>query len=52
MKYQKHKLVEMGFDPNMTEHEIMKSLGMYRIYDCGNFKYVYGMNVNNETEGK
>lgn len=52
MKYQKHKLVEMGFDPNVAEHEIMKSLGMYRIYDCGNFKYAYGMNANNEAEGK
>ena len=41
MKYQKHKLIEQGFDPNMSEHDIMKSLGIYRIYDCGNYRYVY-----------
>lgn len=41
MKYQKHKLVERGFDPTLSEHEIMKSLGIYRIYDCGNYRYVY-----------
>jgi len=39
LKYQKHKLVEMGFDPAKSEREIMKSLGMHRIYDCGNYKY-------------
>ncbi len=41
MKYQKHKLVERGFDPTLSEHGIMKSLGIYRIYDCGNYRYVY-----------
>ena len=41
MKYQKHKLVAMGADPNKTEHEIMQSLKYYRIYDCGNIKFEY-----------
>lgn len=42
MKYQKHKLVELGYNANMSEHEITESIGLHRIYDCGNFKYIYG----------
>lgn len=41
IKYQKHKLVKDGFDPKMTEREIMESRGYYRIYNCGNGRYVY-----------
>lgn len=41
MACQKHKLVAQGFDPNKTEHEIMLERGIYRIYDCGNYKYVW-----------
>lgn len=43
MKYQKHKLVELGYDANKSEKEIMDSLGMHRIYDCGNYKYVWNL---------
>ena len=39
--FQKHKLVKEGYDPNLSEHEIMLSRNIYRIYDCGNLKYVY-----------
>jgi len=39
IKYQKHKLVEMGFDKNKTANEIMFENGYYRIYDCGHKKY-------------
>lgn len=35
------KLVEAGFPEDRTEHEIMLSRGIYRIYDCGNWKYVW-----------
>ncbi len=41
IKYQKHKLVAAGYDENKTEHEIMLERGIYRIYDCGNYRYVY-----------
>ena len=44
MKYQKHKLVEMGYDASKSEHEIMREIGIYRIYDCGNFKYIWPKN--------
>lgn len=37
--FQKHKLVERGFDPNKTEREIMEDEGYYRIWDTGNIKY-------------
>ena len=39
MKYQKCKLVKEGFDPSLSEHDIMLSRKMYRIYDCGTLKY-------------
>jgi very-short-patch-repair endonuclease len=38
-EFQKHKLVAQGFDPNKTEHEIMKERKCPRIYDCGTLKY-------------
>ena len=39
MKYQKHKLVQQGHDPDKSEHQIMLDQKIYRIYDCGNLKY-------------
>ena len=41
LKYQKHKLVELGYDASKTEKEIMASIGMHRIYDCGNYRYIW-----------
>lgn len=38
MNYQKHKLIKRGFVGN-TEHEMMTNAGIYRIYDCGNYKF-------------
>lgn len=43
LKYQKHKLVKMGYDNDKTEKQIMEELGLYRIYGCGND--VYEMNL-------
>ena len=40
-KYRKDILVKEGHNPNKTEHEIMLDRGIYRIYDCGNKKWVY-----------
>ena len=40
MEFQKYKLVKEGYDPSMTEHEIMLSRGIFRIYDCGNSRYI------------
>jgi hypothetical protein len=30
----------MVFDKNLTEKEIMKNLGFFRVYDAGNKKFV------------
>lgn len=37
--FTKGSLVKKGFDPNLTEFEIMDSLPYYRIYDSGQSKY-------------
>jgi hypothetical protein len=41
INYQKHKLVKQGYDASLTEVEIMSQLGYYRIFNCGNEKYLY-----------
>jgi hypothetical protein len=35
IKYQKHKLVNEGFDKNKTAHQICLERGLFTIYDCG-----------------
>jgi len=40
-KFQKHKLVEQGYDKNKTEYEIMTERGYYRIWNTGNFVYEF-----------
>ena len=39
-KYRKNELVAQGFDENMSEHDIMLSRNIYRIYDCGCMTFV------------
>lgn len=41
LNWTKKKLVDLGHDPLMTEVEIMNSLGRYRIFNCGNFRFVW-----------
>jgi len=38
-KFQKHKLVEEGEDPILTESEIMYNRGYYKIWNTGNYKF-------------
>lgn len=38
--FNKTKLIKMGFDKNKTEKEIMFDNKYYRIYDCGNLKFI------------
>lgn len=40
-QYRKDVLVRHGFDAKQSEHDIMLSRGIFRIYDCGNLKYVW-----------
>lgn len=37
--FQKYKLINKGHDQSLTEHEIMKNMDYYRIYDCGHQKF-------------
>ena len=39
--FTKHKLVKEGADPSLTETEIMNLQGYYRIYDAGNYKFMW-----------
>ena len=39
--FRKDVLVKEGYDKNMTEHEIMLSRNIYRIYDSGSLKFNY-----------
>jgi hypothetical protein len=41
INYQKHKLVKKGYDKSLTEVEIMGQLGYYRIFNCGNEKFLF-----------
>jgi hypothetical protein len=40
-KFRKDILVKEGFDKNKTESQIMIDRGYYRIYDCGNAKFIF-----------
>lgn len=40
IKFQKHKLVQDGYDETLTEWEIMQQQGFDRVWDCGQIKWV------------
>ena len=44
INYQKHLLVKQGFDPELTEVEIMNQRKYYRIFDCGQHKFTWTKN--------
>lgn len=39
--FRKSELIKHGFDKNKTEKEIMFERKIYRIYDCGNDKWIF-----------
>ncbi len=39
--FRKDILVKEGYDPNKTEHEIMLERKIYRIFNSGNYKFIY-----------
>lgn len=45
--FAKHKLVEKGFDPALTEKQITKNMGLLKVWDCGKKKWV--LTVNKES---
>jgi hypothetical protein len=46
LNFTKNKLIKSGEDPNLTNDEIMWNKGYYKIWDCGNFRFIkdYGTN--------
>jgi hypothetical protein len=44
IKYQKHKLIEMGYDKNKTADKIMLENNIHKIYDCGTIRYTLKIN--------
>lgn len=42
--FNKKKLIKEGFDPNKSEVEIMHERGYYRIWGCGQKKWIYYSN--------
>ena len=39
--FRKDVLVKEGYDSNKTEHQIMFERKIYRIYNSGNYKFIY-----------
>lgn len=39
--FTKSRLINMGMDPKSTEPELMNSMGFLRVFDCGNYKFVW-----------
>lgn len=44
LKFQKNKLIKMGFDSNLPEWQIMLEQGYYRIWDCGQIQWSWTTN--------
>jgi very-short-patch-repair endonuclease len=40
-EFRKNILIKQGFDKNKSEHQIMLNRKIYRIYDAGNYEFVY-----------
>ena len=40
-RYNKAALVKIGYDKRKSEREIMEERGIFRIYDCGTYVYVW-----------
>ena len=41
LQFQKHKLVEAGADPTLSEWSIMQQQGYDRIWDCGQSQWIW-----------
>lgn len=38
--FNKKKLIKMGYDRNLTEEQIMKNIGYYKIWSCGQIRWI------------
>lgn len=39
--FNKKRLVKLGYDKTLTEEEIMKNIGYYKIWSCGQIRWTY-----------
>jgi very-short-patch-repair endonuclease len=39
--FNKKKLIKLGYDKNKTEDEIMKEIGYYKIWSCGQIRWIF-----------
>lgn len=39
--FNKKKLIKLGYDKQKTEEEIMKEIGYYKIWSCGQIRWIY-----------
>ena len=39
--FNKKKLIKMGYDRDLTEEQIMKNIGYYKIWSCGQIRWIY-----------
>ena len=44
--FRKDVLVKEGYDKEKSEHEIMLERKIYRIYNAGNYKFIYKHNLD------
>lgn len=47
MQFQRHKIAGLG-DEGKTEHEITLERGLFRIYDCGQYRYDWKVETKSE----
>ena len=39
--FNKKKLIKMGYDERLTEEEIMKNIGYYKLWSCGQIRWIF-----------
>jgi hypothetical protein len=39
--FTKKKLIKLGHDPALTAVQILENMGVYQIYNCGNYKFIW-----------
>ena len=43
--FNKKKLIKLGFNKDKTEDEIMKENGYFKIWSCGQIRWIYNKNI-------
>lgn len=46
--FTKKRLISMGYDQALSERQIMENNGYHKVYDCGNYKFLWQPNKNTQ----